>query len=130
MTYIEGSNPISNTESVIDSRDVIARIAYLTSELEDLTDTEREDYADEIQELTDLEALADSAEGYIADWQYGETLIHSDYFVEYVQQYLSDIGDLPSDIPEYLVIDWEETADNVGVDYSEFTFGGETHLAR
>lgn len=85
---------------------------------------------DEGQELKALLALQDEAEGYAPDWRYGEALIREDYFVEYCQELVSDIGDLPRGIPNYLVIDWDKTADNLKVDYTEVDFDGTTYLVR
>lgn len=85
---------------------------------------------DEGQELKALLALQDEAEGYAGDWKYGATLIREDYFPDYCQELVSDIGDLPKDIPGYLVIDWDKTADNLRVDYTEVNFDGTTYLVR
>jgi len=88
------------------------------------------DQSDEGQELKALLALQDEAEGYSSDWKYGATLIREDYFPEYCQELVSDIGDLPKDIPGYLVIDWDKTADNLKADYTEVDFDGTTYLVR
>ena len=49
---MKGANEISNTDNVLDSRDIIARIEYLESERESLTDA-----VDTVQEtLDDLDA--------------------------------------------------------------------------
>lgn len=83
----------------------------------------------EAVEYTALKDLADQGEGY-GDWRHGETLIHEDYFVDYCQEMLIDCGSLPKDIPDYLVIDWDATADNLKVDYTEVDFDGETYFMR
>ena len=38
---------------------------------------------------------------------------------EFAQQLLEDTGDLPSDLPRYIHIDWEWTAREIMMDYSE-----------
>lgn len=38
---------------------------------------------------------------------------------DFVQQLLEDCGDLPKDLPPYIYIDWERTARDVMMDYSE-----------
>jgi hypothetical protein len=43
---------------------------------------------------------------------------------------LEDCGESPRDLPFYIVIDWEETADNLRVDYTEVDFEGTTYLFR
>lgn len=136
---------ISNTDDVIDSRDVIARIEEIEAELE----TERELLADHPEEpntparqtrldniaeleaeLKPLKALAEEAEGYAPDWSYGATLIRKSYFADYTQEMLEDCGDLPKDLPHYVVIDWEATARNIKVDYTEVDFDGVAYLVR
>ncbi len=130
------TNEISNSDDIIDSRDVIERIAELESlgmlsaEGEDdefnirlLDDDEREEYES-------LKALAAQGEGYAPDWQYGETLIRDSYFTDYARELLVDIGTIPEDLPEWVVIDWEETADTVQQDYTSVEFDGVTYWVR
>ncbi len=38
---------------------------------------------------------------------------------EFTQQLLEDTGDLPKDLPAYIHIDWEATASDIMMDYSE-----------
>jgi hypothetical protein len=81
-------------------------------------------------ELAALESLAEEAEGYADDWKYGAALIRESYWVEYVQELLEDIGDLPKDLPHYIEIDWEKTARNIQVDYTSVDFDGVTYWVR
>jgi hypothetical protein len=95
-------NEISNSDDIIDSRDVIARIAELETELEGSTFNEEDeitasadgetDLSDEAAELKTLRELQEEAQGYAPDWQYGATLIRESYWVDYVQELLQDIG--------------------------------------
>lgn len=39
--------------------------------------------------------------------------------VDFVQDLLEDVGDLPEDLPFYILIDWEGTARDVMMDYTE-----------
>ena len=57
-------------------------------------------------------------------------MIHRDYWVEYCQQLLEDIGYMPKDLPSWIVIDREATADNMEADYHVVDFGGEDYLIR
>lgn len=114
---------IRNTDEVLDSRDIIARI-------EELTDTDTILDEDEQEELDALQAFADEAEGYAPDWEYGATLIHADHFTDYCKELLADIGDIPSELPDYIVIDWDATAERLKVDYTEVDFAGEAYLVR
>jgi hypothetical protein len=82
---------------------------------------------EEKEELEKLESLRDEAKPYCPDWHHGATLIHEDHFAEYCEELVQDIGDLPRKIPDYLVIDWEATAENLRVDYTAVDFDGETY---
>ena len=120
------TDEITNDEDVIDSREIIERIAYLEGfEDEDLDE-------DEAEELKNLLALQNEAEGYSDDWQYGSTLIRESYFVEYCKEMLQDIGDLPKDLPLYIEsnIDWEGVAEDLKVDYTEVGFDGVSYFVR
>jgi hypothetical protein len=122
---------ISNDDEVIDTRDIIDRIAELEAQRDDedvpqgerLTDEER----DELQALT---TLAESAEGYLPDWKYGETLVRDDYFTKYTKELLKECGYIPDDFPDWIEVDWEKTAENVQADYTELDFAGVTYWGR
>lgn len=130
-------NTIDNTDDIIDSRDVIARIEELRSEIEDIEDAEgfdpllaKQENAEIYDELAALESLAEEAEGYAPDWHHGATLVRDSYFTDYAQELLEDIGDLPKDLPHYIVIDWEATARNIRMDYTGVEFDGVTYWVR
>lgn len=123
-------------DDFFDSREIIERINEMELEYGpedgdsiDTIHTEKMD-EEEREEYEALIALRDEAEGDIPDFEYGETFIHEDYFTEYAMQTLEDIGYLPKDRPEFIVIDEDETADNMKEDYTEFTFRGSTYYAR
>lgn len=116
----------TNTDSVIDSRDIIERIEYLQS----LTECGEEIDPDLLEELETLKELAEECEQYASDWVYGETLIHRAYFEQYVEEMLQDCGDLPRNLPHYLYIDWEKTAGCIEQDYATVDFDGEEYLIR
>lgn len=147
---------ISNREDLLDSRDIIDRIEELAKiqieafneqqsiEGDEDLQIEEDDYQDDHfrewlkqgaslendkNELLALLALNDECEG-LSDWGYGETLIHSSYWVQYVEDLLIDCGDLPREIPSYIAIDWEKTADNIEQDYMRVDFDGEEYLIR
>jgi hypothetical protein len=118
---------IHNGMDIINSRDVIARIAKLESDLqsehdsaveegaqteEDVTDEDKpvvtldfeewlKEQADadnaDAQELVALRTLAEQAEGYASDWRHGAALIRDDYFERYAQELAEDIGAIQSD---------------------------------
>lgn len=120
-------NEISNTEDVLDVRDIIERF-------EELENIEIKDDAED-QEFQTLQALLDDLKGnggdeqWRGDW-YPLTLIRDSYFVDYCEELVSDIGDLPREIPPYIAIDWEKTADNLRIDYSFVEYDGVEYLYR
>jgi len=89
---------ISNSDDLIDSRDVIARIAEL--------DTERDEAED--AELAALKALAEDANAPL-----GSLLIRDSYFRDYAQDFASEIG-----------IGWEQAKHKLQRDYRPLSFRG------
>lgn len=123
-----GMDPISNSQDIIDSREVIERIEWLAG----MSKTH-----DESVELDRLRAFALEGQS-VEDWQYGATLIRESYFVEYAKQLADDIGLMGPDYwaldgtPQwpFTHIDWEAAAEDLKTDYSEYTFDGVTYYAR
>ncbi len=114
---------ISNSEDVIDSREVIARI-------EELQSTDERDESEQ-EELTALEALAEEASGYAPDWQYGESLIRDSYFKEYAMQLAEDIGAINANASwPNSCIDWDQAARELQMDYTAVEFDGVTYWIR
>lgn len=138
---------ISNTDDVIDSRDVIARIEELTSEREgwindaedgeDRSDSEwADEFPDEAEELATLEKLAEEAEGYAADWKYGEQLIRDSYFTDYIEELINDCYEMPKEMNSgewpwrHMSVDYEAAAEEAKSDYTAVDFGGVTYWIR
>ena len=153
------SKPIK-AEEVLDSRDIIDRCqdlirqhlndynSYLLDKAADegddgVMELEAEDAIhdedfmewikdqkdDEIQEMGVLIYLWRECEDF-ADWSYGEQLIRDDYFTDYARQLLEECGDIPKNIPWYIAVDWEKTADNLKVDYTYIDFMGHQYWIR
>lgn len=145
---------VNNLQNIIDSRDIIARIEELEGEKQtlldnienftddgDLTEDEKESLeiakseleefnsSEDAEKLKILKALANQCES-CSDWEYGETLIRESYFEDYCQELCEDIGDIPKDLPHYIVIDWEATARNIKQDYLTVNFDGVDYLIR
>jgi hypothetical protein len=78
-----------------------------------------------------LEELKGSGgdEQWRGDW-YPCTMIAEDYFTAYCQDLVSDIGDMPREIPSYIEIDWDATANNIKIDYSSIDIDGTTYYFR
>jgi len=128
MSRIQGSQEITNSEDIIDSRDVIARIAYLEDSL-DVPEEDRDE--DEADELAALRSLAEEASGYVGDWEYGEALIRDSYFEQYAQQLAEDLDLIPQDATwPATCIDWGEAARELQMDYTSVDFGGVTYWTR
>ena len=127
------SSSVDNWQDIIDSRDVIARIEELESEIEDAESEDSPDdelLADLREELAPLQALASEGEGYY-DWQHGAILIRDSYFVEYARQLADDCGmTRDSDKWPYTCIDWERAASELQQDYSCIDFDGVDYWVR
>ena len=116
---------ITNTQDIIDNRDIIERI----EELEKL-EKEYSSFSEQ-GELEFLRAMVKQAEG-CGDFECGEGLIHEDYFTKYCEESCEDIGDMPADLPWYIAsnIDWDGVAGDIKQDYMEIDFDGATYFMR
>ena len=85
-----------------------------------------EDELKEIEEIDDVENELGS------EFEYGVTLVDVDDFTDYCEELVSDIGDLPKDLPSYIAnnIDWEGVAEDLKLDYTEVTYQGNSYLGR
>ena len=142
-------NPINST--VFDSRDLYEYLESLSEELlsdynnfleeenkqsdsideVDLHLTEfYNQYCEKIDHYESVKAFYDELADCSSDFTYGETIIAEDYFEDYCEELLEDLGYLPKDFPSWIVIDWEATTDNIKQDYSYADFNGETYWIR
>ena len=126
----------------LDTRDLQARLEELESEREDFQNTvndaeegEEKQTAqeeldswegDNLEELEALQALKDE----VPEWDDGNTLIPEEDWIDYVQELLIDIGDLPRNIPWYIEIDWDRTAENIAQDHGTVDYLGTTYYYR
>lgn len=114
-------------ETIIDSRDVIDRIAELETDKElALEDGQDFDDQDELDALIELREQCEECD----EWEDGATLVAWEYWDKYVEDLIIDIGDLPRKIPDYLVIDWQATAENIAADYTIVSFDGMDYYIR
>lgn len=125
------SNQIDLTADIIDVRDIIARVKELENEV---AETEAQAWANR-DEYAALTAILDELEdgGGDEQWRgawYPVTLIRESHFVDYVQELLEDCDIIPRNLPHYIHIDWELTARELKVDYSEVTIEGVTYFYR
>lgn len=126
---------IDLTADIIDVRDIIARVEELEYTLNGEgcnTDAELNDAQNELNELTaileDLKGRGGD-EQWRGDW-YPIELICDSCFVEYVVNMLDEIGAVPKNLPHYVEIDFERTADNIRTDYTPTEIDGVTYLYR
>lgn len=129
-------DPITNSDDIIDSRNIIERIKELESD-RDAADAEGAealeawDESGDGDELRSLKSLAEDAEGYSPFWQYGETLIRDSYFEEYAQELAADIGAIdPKANWPLNCIDWGKAADELKQDYTSVEFDGVEYWVR
>ncbi len=140
---------IDNKQDVLDVRDIIERFKELESmfddAMEDIPDNERGnkdnarwvkwEESEEAEEFKTLSELLDELKGnggdeqFRGDW-YPIALIRESYFTDYIEDELKDCGYIPKDLPSWIDINWESTAENCKVDYSELEFDGVTYYYR
>ena len=119
-------NRPTNSDDVIDSREVIEAIEELRALLAD-ADEDGDEMADE---LAALEALADEG-AELADWQYGETLVRDSYFEDYARELADDIGAINRDAGWPMTyINWTAAAEALQMDYTAIDFDGVTYWGR
>ena len=89
----------------------------------------KEDFEDELKEIEEIDDIETELG---SEFEYGVTLVDVDEFTDYCEELVSDIGDLPKDLPSYIAnnIDWEGVAEDLKVDYSEVTYQGSNYLGR
>ena len=139
---------MDNTDDILDTRDMIARVEELRAEWSEATGDEPADYSlgeddwsiglgdDGAAEMVALLSLLDELKGYGGDekWEgdwYPVTLVRDSYFIEYAREAAEDIGAVPDDAswPAYC-IDWERAARDLRMDYTAADFNGVTYWAR
>lgn len=123
-------NTISNSDDVIDSREIIARIAELENLVpqEDINNLVK---SDDATELVALREFAKEMSGYCTDWKYGVTLVRDSYFQAYAQELADDIGAIPENVAwPCTCIDWDQAARELQMDYTSGEFDGVTYWGR
>lgn len=130
-----------NSDDVIDSRDVIARIEELRDMQAAAADLDGDaalaDFmeSDEGTELAVLLLLQSEASG-SPDWEHGETLIRDSYFVEYITDLIHDCYEFPKEFNSgewpwrHMEIDYEAAADEAKADYIDVSFDGVDYWIR
>jgi hypothetical protein len=121
-------------DNVVNKQDIEDRL----SELEDERDSFMEDTGfDEIEQPAEWEESLATWEAHQPEGQewrmltdiieeigHADYLVAEDYFEDYVKEMLQDCGDVPRELPWYVEIDWEATADNIKGDYGTIEIEG------
>ena len=132
------------TADTIDVRDIIARVEEL--EIESVAHSNDDDddartaawaaaNPDDAAELAALRAILDQLKGYGGDeeWRgdwYPVTLIADFAFEDHARELLEDCGTIPKDLPWYVAIDWETTAQHIQGDYTSVDVGSTVYWYR
>ena len=143
----------SNTDDLIDIRDIFEKIGELEDliesrqfEIDEIKEDTNREIDDELDmllaELSDTESelniltefISDFAgyggdEEYNGEW-YPGTLVRDSYWNDYCKETCEEIGDIPNNLPSYIEIDWERTAENIQIDYSSGEYDGVTYWGR
>ena len=118
------SNEIDFIADIIDVREMIARYEELESDRY---------LAIEFDEI--IHAILKELKGCGGDeeWKgnwYPSHLIRDSYFLHYAREMLVDCGVIPRELPHYVAIDWEATAENILMDYSQIDIHDATYYYR
>lgn len=122
------SNTFTNSDNVIDVRDIIKRY----EELEDNTEANEE----EREEFNNLQKLLNDLEGNGGDEQFRDewyplTLIRDSYFKDYAKELAEDIGAISKDTAwPNNCIDWIHAANQLRADYTSVKIGDTTYWYR
>lgn len=121
--YYFNTPKISNTDDVIDSRDLETYIDHMRE------DIPSEEWPGEMQPVLEF---AEEFKDYCPDYDYGGFAIHDMHFTEYVRDMVIEGGYITDELPWWISshIDWEGVADEVKMDYSAIEFDGETYWTR
>lgn len=132
MLSTQSNTYLDLTSEVLDVRDIIERFEHIENTYKYTEDTNAWD-EDDLSEYKTLEAILDDLKGnggdeqWRGDW-YPVSLIHESYFTEYMTDLIKDCYSL--DVPHFVEVDWEATADNCKVDYTFITIKGTEYWYR
>lgn len=106
---------INYQSNTLNPSDLLKRFIYLVENEDALL------YKEELIELDELRAHEDTFKRLAKN---RAILINADYFEEYIKNNLQESGVL-NGVPNYIVIDWESTANDMLGDFSEIDLNGE-----
>ena len=136
--------------NILDSRDLITKRDNMKEEIYDSFIEEFPQYEDMTESYEDIRFEEEELISWLEYWQQdkehieeideletdidgfgsGVSLIDEDCFVDFIQEDLESIGEVPKNLPCYIVVDWDATADNLKDSYQEISYQGNTYLVR
>lgn len=122
----------TNWDDVVDSRDIVARVAELVEERDAYTEDQPNGwwpgvYPEEFRELQQLTELLGELRDVGGDSpEDGMTLVRESHWVNYAQELAEDVCEIDfSQLTWPLTcIDWEQAADELRMDYTTVTWDG------
>jgi hypothetical protein len=146
MTTETETKEITNSEDMIDVRNVIARVEQLESELKDaqpmddseqvLSADDNEDLTGQSEELHRLTTLLEDLAGNGGDEEWRGAwhplmLVRDSYFEDFAREEAESLDLVKSDARwPYTCIDWEQAARELQMDYRTVDFDGVTYWYR
>ena len=118
----------------LNSTDLIDRVAEITDDGFEWTDIKPIDISDDDDAIYDeFEMLANaisSGSGYNTEWDNGVTLINEYEFSDHIRHEFIELGLVTSESLEWIVIDWEATANKQMYEYKEIELQGTTYYIK
>lgn len=111
----------------LDTRDLNERVDYLLEVQDTCTETNEDGdctLMDCISHDEDVNQELNNLNTILAEVEYGETLINTDYWIDYVTDLGEDIGGMKDQSWPFNHIDWDAAADELAEDYSEIEVDG------
>ena len=139
MAATTETTAISNSEDILDVRDIIARYEFLEAGEDIDQDADSEDQQERVLLRSLLDDLKDN--GGDEEWKgawYPLTLIRDSYFTKYAEELAHEIGAINSNNQigvrsmswPLQFIDWDAAAEALKMDYFAVDFGGVEYFAR
>jgi len=122
IKFEEERNESDPFEDALDIDDVDMGNDKFLCFIEDSYDVDLDEYNSLFEFHTELSEMS--------DYKYGGSVIREDYFVDYCMDELVQFGYIKDDMPGFIVIDYEGTADNMKDDYTEYSYNGSTYYYR
>lgn len=117
---------------VVNVEDICTRFEELEGQMPEGDYARHWEDAAEFKQLSDILDELKGCGGdhkWRGDW-YPSHLIRDSYFTDYAEEMLRDCGTIPADLPSWVHIDWESTAQEVQADYTAIEIDGSTYWYR